>query len=118
MSNVLIKSANITFLHLSYSALSSPILCFSLIYSKGAVKSLKPNPEIHYKILNELEVKPEECLIVEDSLIGIEAAINAGIDFVVIYDKYSDGNRDKINELAKIKFENFSEMINSIKNEL
>ena len=91
---------------------------FSLIYSKGAVKSLKPNPEIHYKILNELEVKPEECLIVEDSLIGIEAAINAGIDFVVIYDKYSDGNRDKINELAKIKFENFSEMINSIKNEL
>ena len=91
---------------------------FSLIYSKGSVKKLKPNPEIHYKILNELEVKPEECLIVEDSLIGIEAAINAGIDFVVIYDKYSDGNRDKINELAKIKFENFSEMINSIKNEL
>ena len=39
---------------------------FDLIYSKGAVKNLKPNPEIHYKILETLNVKPEECLIVED----------------------------------------------------
>ena len=91
---------------------------FSLIYSKGAVKKLKPDPEIHYKILKELNVKPEECLIVEDSLIGIEAAINAGIEFVVIYDKYSDGNREKINNLAKIQFKNFDEMIQFIKKEI
>lgn len=91
---------------------------FSLIYSKGAVKKLKPDSEIHYKILKELNVKPEECLIVEDSLIGIEAAINAGIEFVVIYDKYSDGNREKINNLAKIQFKNFDEMIQFIKKEI
>ena len=91
---------------------------FTLIYSKGAVKNLKPNPEIHYKILNELKVKPEECLIVEDSLIGVEAAINSGIDFVVMYDKYSDGNRDEINRLSKIRFNNFAEMLEKIKEEL
>ena len=82
------------------------------------MKKLKPDPEIHYKILKELNVKPEECLIVEDSLIGIEAAINAGIEFVVIYDKYSDGNREKINNLAKIQFKNFDEMIQFIKKEI
>ena len=91
---------------------------FSLIYSKGAVKKLKPHPEIHYKILNELNVKKEECLIVEDSLIGVEAAQNSGIDFVVMYDKFSDGNRKEINKLSKITFNNFDEMLEKIKNEL
>lgn len=91
---------------------------FTLIYSKGAVKKLKPDPEIHNKILKELNVKPEECLIVEDSLIGIEAAINSGIDFVVMYDKFSNGNREEINKLAKIQFKNFEEMLEKIKQEL
>ncbi len=91
---------------------------FSLIYSKGSVKKLKPDPEIHYKILDELKVNPEECLIIEDSLIGIEAAINAGIEFVTIYDKYSDGNREKINSLANIRFNNFTEMLDVINKEM
>ena len=91
---------------------------FTLIYSKGAVKNLKPNPEIHYKILKDLNVKAEECLIIEDSLIGVEAAINSGIDFAVMYDKYSDGNREEINRLSKIRFNNFDEMLEKIKNEL
>ena len=91
---------------------------FSLIYSKGAVKELKPNPEIHYKILKELNVIPEECLIIEDSLIGVEAANNAGIEVAVIYDKYSDCNREEINNLAQYKFKDFEEMYNYVKKEL
>lgn len=91
---------------------------FSLIYSKGAVKNLKPDPEIHNKILSELNVKPEDCLIVEDSLIGVEAAINSGIDFVVMYDKFSDGNREEINRLSKIQFNDFNEMLEKINQEL
>ncbi len=91
---------------------------FSIIYSKGAVNRLKPDPEIHYKIMEKLNVKPEECIIIEDSLIGVEAAINAGIECVIIYDKFSDGNREEINKLSKIQFENFEEMLNQIKKEL
>lgn len=91
---------------------------FTLVYSKGAVKELKPNPEVHYKILSELRVKPEECLIVEDALIGVEAAKNAGIDVAVMYDKYSDGNRDEINRLAQYKFADFAEMLSIVKSEL
>lgn len=91
---------------------------FSIIYSKGAVKELKPNPEVHYKILNKLNVKQEECLIIEDSLIGVEAANNANIEVAVIYDKYSDSNREKINELAQYQFKDFEELLNTIKTEL
>ena len=91
---------------------------FSIIYSKGAVKELKPNPEVHYKILEELNVKPEECLIVEDSLIGVEAAHNAGIEVVVMYDKYSDCHRQEISKLAQYQFDNFKEMLEYMKKEL
>lgn len=91
---------------------------FTLIYSKGAVKQLKPNPEIHYKILNELNVSKEECLIVEDSLIGVEAANNAGIDCITIYDRFSDSNRDKINELSIKQFDDFTQMFELIRNEV
>lgn len=91
---------------------------FSVIYSKGAVKELKPNPEIHYKILNELNAKAEECLIIEDSLIGVEAANNANIEVAVIYDKYSDSNRNEINKLSQYQFKDFGEMLDYMKEEL
>lgn len=91
---------------------------FSLIYSKGAVKELKPSPDVHYKVLKELNVSKEDCIIIEDSLIGVEAANNAGIDVAVIYDKFSDGNRDEINKLASFKFNDFKQMLEYIKSEL
>lgn len=91
---------------------------FSLIYSKGAAKELKPNPEIHFKIIKELGVKKEECLIIEDSLIGVEAANNAGIEVAVMYDKYSNCNREEINQLAQYQFKDYNQMLRCIKDEL
>lgn len=91
---------------------------FSIIHSKSAVKNLKPNPEVHYKILKELTLKPEECLIIEDSIIGVEAANNANIDVVAIYDKYSDCDRERINKLSQYQFKDFNEMLEYIKAEL
>lgn len=91
---------------------------FSLIYSKGAVEALKPNPDIHYKIMQELHVTSEECLVIEDSLIGVQAANSANIEVAVIYDKYSDGDREEINKLSQYKFNNYKEMLSCIKNEL
>ena len=73
---------------------------------------------IHNRILKELNLKPEECLIVEDSLIGVEAAKQANIEVAVIYDKYSDGNRKEINQLCQYQFKDFQEMLQSMKNEL
>ena len=90
---------------------------FTLVFSKGAVKELKPNPEIHLRILNELNVSKEECLIIEDALIGVEAANNAGIDVAVIYDKYSDTDREKIEKLSQYSFSGFKEMLDEIKSE-
>ena len=91
---------------------------FSIIYARNDVNAIKPNPEVHDKIMEKLHVKPEECLIVEDALVGVEAANNANIEVAVIYDKYSDSNREKINQLSQYQFKDFDEMLKEIKKEL
>jgi len=91
---------------------------FTFILAKGSVKELKPNPEIHYKVMEKLNVSPDECIIFEDTLIGVEAANAAKIDVVAMYDKYSDCNREEINKLSKYQFKNFKEALKLIKEEL
>lgn len=87
---------------------------FTLIITKEDVLCKKPNPEIHFKIMNALNVKPEECIVVEDSLMGVEAAHNAGIDVISMYDRYSDQDRDKINEISNFNFSNWDEFLNCL----
>ena len=91
---------------------------FEIILSKDDVEEKKPSPEVHNKIMKLLNVTPSECLIVEDSLIGVKAANNAGIEVAVIYDKYSDNDREEINKLSQYRFKDFSEMLDYVKNEL
>jgi len=84
---------------------------FSVVYTREDAKEIKPNPEIYLRIVNELGVKKEQCLIFEDSLIGIEAANNAGIDVVAMYDKYSDMEREEIERKATYSLKNYEEAI-------
>ena len=91
---------------------------FDIVLSREDVKEKKPSPEVHNKILQVLSVKPRECLIIEDSLIGVQAGVNAGIDVAVMYDKYSDSDRDEINRLSQYQFNNFREVIDRLKEEL
>ena len=87
---------------------------FDIILAKEDVEKRKPDPEVHLKILDALGIKKEEPLIIEDSLIGVEAAQNAGIECAIIYDKYSDSEREEINSKADYIFSDFAEMLNKI----
>lgn len=91
---------------------------FSLILTKDDVTAKKPSPEVHQKIMQAFQVTPEECLVVEDALIGVEAAKNAGIQVAVMYDQYAEEDRDRLNELADYTFDNFSEMLEQVKSEI
>ena len=87
---------------------------FSAIYTREDAKEIKPSPEIYTRILGEWNARAEECLIFEDSLVGVEAANNAGIDVVAMYDKYSDGDRAAINARSKAHFNNYKEVLRAI----
>jgi HAD superfamily hydrolase (TIGR01509 family) len=49
------------------------------IFSSYEVGSWKPDPGIFLYAAKEMGFKPNECAVVEDSLIGISAAISAGM---------------------------------------
>lgn len=50
------------------------------------VTNSKPDPEIFLKAAENLGVKPEKCIVLEDSGTGIEAAFNAGMKGINIPD--------------------------------
>ena len=56
---------------------------FSVILSGHQFNESKPHPEIYLKAAELLKVKPEECMVLEDSYYGIESAKAAGMDTVV-----------------------------------
>lgn len=53
-----------------------------IVYSDGTLPG-KPAPDIYIKAAKVLKLKPEECIVVEDALSGIEAASNAGIGKII-----------------------------------
>lgn len=91
---------------------------FSLILGRDTVQKMKPHPQIHHLIMETLNVTSEECLIIEDSLIGLEAAENAGVEAVIMYDKYSDDDRFELNRRALASFKTYQELLAYTKNEL
>jgi len=62
---------------------------FDLVLTRESVTNIKPHPEMYLKALQHFGISAAECLIVEDSLIGVEAANVAGIDVIAIQDEYS-----------------------------
>ncbi|MCH7410098.1 HAD-IA family hydrolase [Belliella sp. DSM 111904] len=53
--------------------------CFDITLSADQVVSGKPDPAIYLKAAHLLQIHPTECLVVEDSTSGIQAAKNAGM---------------------------------------
>ena len=49
---------------------------FDALVCREDVKNLKPDPEIFLLAAKKLNVKPEECIVIEDSEAGIKAAYN------------------------------------------
>lgn len=91
--------------------------CFDYILTKEDVINKKPNPEVYNKIVSRFNLDKKKCLIIEDSLSGVQAAKNAGITVAVVYDKYNDKDRQEINKLADYKFENFEQLIDFLETE-
>ena len=84
---------------------------FDFIASKEDVSRKKPDPEIYELLLDHFDLKPEDCLVFEDSLGGILAAKAAGIETVSVYDRYSDHDRKRINELSDYAISSFCEFM-------
>ncbi|AUA30168.1 hydrolase, HAD superfamily, IA subfamily [Clostridioides difficile] len=59
---------------------------FDAIVCGDDVVNSKPNPEIFLKAAKKINVNPQNCIVIEDSPMGVEAAYNGGIRCINVPD--------------------------------
>ncbi|MFX0556448.1 beta-phosphoglucomutase [Maribacter sp. CXY002] len=84
---------------------------FDSIVDGNSVTKAKPDPEVFIMAANNLNMSPNQCVVFEDAVAGIEAANNAGMVSVGI------GHEDILVE-AKYNFQDFTEIDNSFLDKL
>ncbi|MEH7493843.1 beta-phosphoglucomutase [Neobacillus niacini] len=62
---------------------------FDAISDGNNITNSKPDPEVFLKAAEYLKLPPEKCLVVEDAVAGLEAAIAGGMDSCAIGDAVS-----------------------------
>ncbi len=80
-----------------------------IVYDDGTLEG-KPSPDIYEKAAKNLQTKPEDCIVFEDAILGIESASRAGIGKIIAVvgdkDKQLSGE-EKFG--VKERIENFSD---------
>lgn len=82
---------------------------FDAILTRENVSRIKPDPEVYRLALRTLGVRPDEALVFEDSLPGLQAAHAAGIETVVVRDPWSEADRESLREACDLYLESLLE---------
>ena len=57
---------------------------FDAVADGNDIKNSKPAPDVFLKAAERLLLEPSQCMVVEDSDAGVEAALNAGMDVLAV----------------------------------
>ncbi|HDP99716.1 MAG TPA: HAD family phosphatase [bacterium] len=68
---------------------------FDFVATRDDVDAGKPDPEIYLLVASQLQMKPEVCLVIEDSVNGIKAALSAGMNCLAVT---SDFTRESVHK--------------------
>ena len=84
---------------------------FSAIVDGNDVKKAKPDPHVFLVAAEQLGVEPEDCIVFEDSVAGIQAANIAGMTSIGI------GKKSVLHEADHV-FKDFTEISMNFMDEL
>jgi len=77
------------------------------IYNTSQVKRGKPYPDLFLYAAEQMGVEPAKCLVIEDSLPGVQAAVAAGMEVIA----YSvRGNCDKLKKAGGLVFDDMGKI--------
>jgi beta-phosphoglucomutase-like phosphatase (HAD superfamily) len=62
---------------------------FDFIATRDDVLLGKPDPEIYFLVSDEMGIPPEECLVIEDSSYGAQAALSAGMHVIAVSTRFT-----------------------------
>jgi len=79
---------------------------FDHLFSSEQVQNAKPSPDVYLFAASELAVRPDDCLVVEDSVSGATAAIAAGMNVIGLLAgrHIVDGHVDRLRAVGVSKF--------------
>jgi HAD superfamily hydrolase (TIGR01509 family) len=87
---------------------------FKAVVGKEDVKKHKPDPEPYLVTAKKLKVKPSECVVVEDSISGVEAGKNAGMKVIAVMTSYTQEKLRKadlfVNNVKQIRIGQFRKL--------
>lgn len=84
---------------------------FTCIITGCEVAKGKPSPDIYLAAARALDTAPENCLVFEDIIHGIQAGKAAGMKVCAVYDKYSAYQDKEKRALADYYTHAFTELI-------
>lgn len=88
---------------------------FDFFSSTDDVKLGKDSPDVYLSAARGLGLKPEECVVAEDSHIGIASAKRAGFFTAGVYDAASSSRREEIEKFADVFVLKLSDLTSVIK---
>ncbi len=83
-------------------------------FVSGADLPAKPEPDVFLAAARELQRKPDECLVIEDSLPGVKAAVNAGMKCLAV----TTTNPREMLTIADMAIDDFTQPLMGILGEL
>lgn len=73
----------------------------------------KPNPDVYLKACEELNVKPEEAIVLEDAYLGVKAGKSAGCFTIMIPDTVAPN--DEMKQTADLILNDLNEVVDFLK---
>ncbi|MGL4606091.1 MAG: HAD family hydrolase [Eubacteriaceae bacterium] len=86
--------------------------CFHSLHFSGEVGKGKPDPLVFLETAKALDLPPENCLVFEDTLEGVQGALSAGMPVFSVDDYYQQKRVHSIKELSLYHIKDFRELIN------
>ena len=83
---------------------------FQSVVTGCKIKRGKPFPDIYLTVAKELDIAPQHCLVLEDTIHGVQAAKNAGMKVIAIYNDYSKGDQVILKQKADAFVYNYAEL--------
>ncbi len=74
----------------------------------------KPFPDIYLLAAQRLQLEPENCLVIEDTLTGVQAGKAAGMTVFAIYDVDSLDQHEQIKQIADRFFHDYDTMFHEL----
>ena len=74
---------------------------FDVIMGREDVRFHKPHPELYLKLARKLKVKPSECVVIEDSIYGVEAAKRAGMKCIAVLNSFPASKLRKADPIVR-----------------